>query len=347
MEKRANAPHAGAAPERVTVQAAQSAEGEPRAVFPGFTQPTSNATYCPNQFLDVVLPHFSRGVVRLVGYIVYRTFAWSDRDGRPVNEQHQVSYQELINRAGISRGAIRQAVDEAVAAKLVRVVRRGQAGRVGAAGEAHVLELNWYAGEYTRDPTAFRGFFEGAGHRTYIPNQFFTDLLPNEPLSVLKVVGAVIRFSIGFEVKRGFRRQPAALSYSAIQRYSRIGSREDLSRSLKHAVHCNYIQRVEAGAFDPDAGRLSRPASYGLQWADSQPVAREQSKTRTEAVQAAGSSEPKAVPDEASNSRTGAESNSRTGGGPVTEPAHRSRTRTGLEMHLSVGSRVIDHPLGK
>jgi hypothetical protein len=150
---------------------------------------------------------------------------------------------------------------------------------------------------------------------------------------VLKVVGAVIRFSIGFEVKRGFRRQQTALSYSAIQRYSRIGSREDLSRSLKHALHCNYIQRVEPGAFDPNAGRLSRAASYGLHWADSQP-APGQSKTRTGLSQEVRSGEPKAVPGEASNSRTGAESNSRTGGGPGTEPAHGSRIRTGLEMHL-------------
>jgi hypothetical protein len=74
--------------------------------FEGFAPLQSNTTYCPNQFFDVVLPHFSRGVVRLVGYFIYRTFAWSDRDGRPMSEQHKISYRELIEKSGHqSRGA--------------------------------------------------------------------------------------------------------------------------------------------------------------------------------------------------------------------------------------------------
>jgi hypothetical protein len=71
--------------------------------FEGFAPLQSNTTYCPNQFFDVALPHFARGVVRLVGYVIYRTFAWSDRDGRPISEQHKVSYRELTEEAGISR----------------------------------------------------------------------------------------------------------------------------------------------------------------------------------------------------------------------------------------------------
>ncbi len=59
--------------------------------FEGFAPLQSNTTYCPNQFFDVVLPHFPRGVVRLVGYAIYRTFAWSHRDGRPKSEQQQGS----------------------------------------------------------------------------------------------------------------------------------------------------------------------------------------------------------------------------------------------------------------
>ena len=82
--------------------------------FEGFAPLQSNTTYCPNQFFDVVLPHFARGVVRLVGYVIYRTFAWSDRDGRPIGEQHKVSYRELIEEAGISRGALSEVIDEAL-----------------------------------------------------------------------------------------------------------------------------------------------------------------------------------------------------------------------------------------
>src|SRR3954468_7176828 len=88
--------------------------------FEGFAPLQSNTTYCPNQFFDVVLPHFSRGVVRLVGYVIYRTFAWSDRDGRPMSEQHKVSYREMVEKAGISRGALKEAIDHAIRGNLLQ-----------------------------------------------------------------------------------------------------------------------------------------------------------------------------------------------------------------------------------
>ena len=72
---------------------------------------------------------------------------------------------------------------------------------------------------------------------------------------------------IGFEVKRGFRRQQAALSYSDIQRYGKVGSRQDLASALKHGLASNCIQQLEPGHFDPNAGRTSRAAIYGLKWA--------------------------------------------------------------------------------
>lgn len=296
------------------------------APFHGFAALQSNTTYCPNQFFDLVLPHFSRGVVRLVGYILYRTFAWSDRDGRPMNEQHLISYRELIEQAGISRGALRQAIDEAVQANLIQRVRHGRAACAGAAAESSVFELKWHDGEYTADPARFQGFFEGAGNRTHIPNQFFTRLLPQEALSVLKVVGSIIRFSIGFEVKRGFRRQQVALSYTAIQRYCRIGSRQDLAHALQHALASNFIQQVEAGCFDPDAGRSSKAATYGLRWS-------------TDTKGAASNSGSKSVP--MMNQSVGATGsipvpagrfNNRTGSSSGTVPAQRFRNRTGLEI---------------
>lgn len=291
----------------------------------GFAALQSNTTYCPNQFFDLVLPHFSRGLVRLVAYVIYRIFAWSDRDGRPMNEQHPISYRELIERAGISRGALRQAIEDALRANLIQRVRQGRAACAGAAAEVSVFELKWHDGEYTADPARFHGFFEGAGNRTHIPNQFFTRLLPHEPLSVLKVVGSIIRFSIGFEVKRGFRRQQVALSYTAIQRYCRIGSRQDLAHALQHALASNFIEQVEAGCFDPNAGRSSKAATYGLRWA-----------TEAGATQSSGS---KSVPVmNQSVGRTGSipvparRFNNRTGSSSGTVPAERSRNRTGLEI---------------
>src|SRR5882724_7074375 len=86
--------------------------GGPVAPFAGFALPTSNTTYTPNQFFDVCLPHYSRGVVRLVGFMLRKTLGWCDAEGRPQAEQHAVSYSDLEN-AGISRDMIRLAIDEA------------------------------------------------------------------------------------------------------------------------------------------------------------------------------------------------------------------------------------------
>jgi len=111
--------------------------------FEGFAPLQSNTTYCPNQFFDVVLPHFSRGVVRLVGYVIYRTFAWSDRDGRPMSEQHKVSYRELIEKAGISRGALKEAIGEAIRGNLLLCIQQGRPSQAGADAESSVFELKW------------------------------------------------------------------------------------------------------------------------------------------------------------------------------------------------------------
>ena len=60
--------------------------------FAGFALPTSNTTYTPNQFFDVCLPHSSRGVVRLVAYLIRKTLGWCDADGNPQEAQVHCSY---------------------------------------------------------------------------------------------------------------------------------------------------------------------------------------------------------------------------------------------------------------
>ena len=93
-----------------------AASSEP---FSGFEHLTANFIYCPNQFFDVCLSHSSRGVVRLVAYLLRRTLGWLDKNGEPIEQDISVSYTELVEHAGISRGAIRPAIDEAIQAGLV------------------------------------------------------------------------------------------------------------------------------------------------------------------------------------------------------------------------------------
>lgn len=238
--------------------------------FQGFAAPTSNTTYTPNQFFDVCLPYSSRGVVRLVAYMIRKTLGWCDPEGNPQEERVAVSYQDLVTHAGISRDMIRAALDEAIAHHFILCVRAGRSRASGDSGETALYELAWDdSPEYVKDPKRFRGFFEAEGNRTDIPNEFFDRLIPRESLAVIKTVGAVIRTSIGFQARRGVRRQHSQLSYAHIQRYARIRSASTLSAALRTALNRNYIVRLEEGVFDVNAGHASRAAVYAVKWADS------------------------------------------------------------------------------
>jgi hypothetical protein len=242
-----------------------------RQPFAGFALPTSNTTYTPNQFFDVCLPYSSRGTVRIVAFILRKTLGWCDADGNPQNEQHAVSYADFVE-AGISRDMIHSAIEEAIEGYFIRCVRQPQAKGVASGGVSGQYELQWDERPvYLKDPKQFRGFFAGEGNRTYIPNQFFDEVVPTQTLAVVKIVGAITRFSIGFANKWGHRRRNTALSYLHIQRYSHIKNRSTLSSSLRHALESNYIERVEKGYFDPKAGKLSKVAVYALKWLDSRP----------------------------------------------------------------------------
>lgn len=235
--------------------------------FSGFAAPTSNTTYTPNQFFDVCLPHRSRGCVRIVAYLIRRTLGWSDANGMPLVERHSIPYSDFIGKAGVSRGAVKSAMAEAIDNGFVRCVQAPSSKSSSSPGTSGRYELNWdERAEYVKDPEAFRGFFSGEGNRTYVPNQFFDDLVPAETQSVLKVVGSIIRFSIGFQTKWGHRRQQIQLSCQDIRRYSKLSDAHSLLKAIARSIQSNYIVRLEEGFFDPNAGRGSKPAVYALKW---------------------------------------------------------------------------------
>lgn len=237
------------------------------SAFQGFKAPTSNTTYTPNQFFDVVLPNFSRGVVRIVAYLLRKTLGWCDANGNPQEEQIEVTYSELEKKAGISRDMIRGALDDALNGRLIECVTAGRPKLAHDAGQTARYQLCWSSTPYTTRLADFRGFFEGEGNRTDIPNEFFDVLIPNEPLSVIKAVGSIIRHSIGFQARHGRRRQQVALSYQHIENYARFGSRSDLAKALRIAMEKNYIMRLESGVFSPDAVKR-RAATYAIRWCD-------------------------------------------------------------------------------
>ena len=246
-------------------QAARTADG---ITFTGFAPPTSNTTFTPNQFFDVVLPNASRGCIRIVAYLLRKTLGWCDANGNPQREQIAISNSELERRAGVGHDMIRSALNEALALHFIECVNAGQSASKGDPGKTAVYALKWDAApHYARTIEDFRGFYEGAGHRTDIPNQFFDYIIRTETVSVINVVGAVIRYSIGFVAKHGQRRQHATLAYSQILKVSGLSSRRTLAAAIREAIAKRYIVCLDAGKFSVNVSER-RSATYAVCWSD-------------------------------------------------------------------------------
>lgn len=239
-----------------------------RDAFPGFRPPTSNTTYTPNQFFDVVLRYGSRGVVRLVGYLIRRTLGWSDAEGRPREPEAVISWRELEQRAGIGHSSIAAAIDEALDSRYIVRVREGRPDTAGQSARSASYQLRWDETErYIKVPDAFNGFYAANGNLTYVPNQFFDELVPRETLAVSKVTGAILRHTIGFQTGYGFRRQQVQLSISDLERITRL-HRDSVRLALAEALRKGYVARIEPGVFDKTGGQQSRAAVYGPRWQD-------------------------------------------------------------------------------
>ena len=242
---------------------------EKSTTFPGYPPPTSSTTYTPNQFFDVVLPNSSRGVVRIVGYMLRRILGWSDAEGKPREPQLSFSYSELIERANVSRSMIREAIEEAIAKNFIRCIREPQPNLLGQRAVSGLYELCWANEEtYIKEIENFRGFYSGNGNLTYIPNKFFDFTVREETLSVTKVVGAIIRNTIGFQTKYGMRRQQIEMSFTRLQQITGITSREVISEAIDEAIRKNHIIRVVEGEFRAGASSESTTSVYAIRWLD-------------------------------------------------------------------------------
>ncbi len=235
--------------------------------FNGFESLEANFVFCPNQFFDVVIPNHSRPVVRLVSYILHQTLRWLDDDGHPVRQDIAISFNDLVQKAGIARGSIRRAIAEAVNAKLIQCIVKGHSKSQGQPGRVGEYSLCWdETGHYAKSVDGFKGFYVGQGNRSPIPHSFFAHVLPNEPLAVTKVVATVLRHTVGYQNQYGGgRRTEAQLPFKMIHRYARIASPDTVATSLRSAIASNYIRRVRPGRFSSDADKQCS-AVYAVNW---------------------------------------------------------------------------------
>ncbi len=241
----------------------------PPTRFTGYSPPGSNTTYTPNQFFDVVLPNSSRGVVRIVGYMLRRILGWSDANGNPVHSQVSFTYSDLIEQANVSRSMIKDALNEAIANRFIRCVREPQPKSSGQNAVNGVYELKWSDDvTYIKDLEQFRGFYSGNGNLTNIPNDFFDYTVREETLSVIRVVGAIARNTIGFQTNYGFRRQEVQASMSRLHHLTGITSRDQLSEAVQDSVRRGHLVRVVDGRFEAGSSKDSVAAVYALRWKD-------------------------------------------------------------------------------
>ncbi|MEZ5941106.1 MAG: hypothetical protein R3C18_06925 [Planctomycetaceae bacterium] len=216
--------------------------------------------------MDLCLPHCSRGTVRIVAYVLRQTLGWLDAQGNPIRQEIVVPYRDLIAKAGVSRGAIAAALQEAVEKRFLIRVQSGRAKSVGVNAQSASYQLRWdAAGEYAKHLDQFQGFYAGGGHRTPIPNAFFDAIVAREPLAVVKVVGAVLRHTIGYQNQFGGRRTSAPLAYSYIAKYAQLSLGRVLNQAIHAALDAGYIECVEPGGFGPQQEHRS-PAQYAIRW---------------------------------------------------------------------------------
>ncbi|MHB1457380.1 MAG: hypothetical protein ACYC0V_10750 [Armatimonadota bacterium] len=239
-------------------------------IFPGYPAPTSNYTYTPNQYFDVLLPHFSRGAVRLSAYIIRKSLGWCDQHSKPQEAQVYITHNIAIREANVGRDAVRLALDELIKGRIIVCLKEPRVCTSAQdTGEGGLYMLRWdKTKQYTRNPEKFQGFCAGGGNMTHIPNLYFDVTVKFGTLSLAQVVGTVLRNTIGYEDEDGWRRRQVSLSQKQIKYKMNISSDATVNKALKFAKENGHLIEEHPGYFDTNAGRESRPAVYSVRWSD-------------------------------------------------------------------------------
>lgn len=257
---------------------------DPRAsleAFAGFPDFRANVLYCPKQFFTIVIPHSSVNCIRIVGYMLRKTLGYLDEDGNPLKEQHAFTFSELIEKAGISRGGIRAAIDEALKGNFIRRVKKSIVQTKGVRAKSASYELLWDEENYTDDPSSFNGFHLATSYlneegksvagRKNIPNLFFDHTIRTGSRGLIRVVGTLLWYSIQFG-KGGERRQPVTKSLREIVSLTNL-DKSSVVRALDEAERTNHIVREERGVIDLSGKGESSSTRYAIRWVSVAPQA--------------------------------------------------------------------------
>lgn len=254
-----------------------------RPRFAGFPDLRSNTTFTPLQFFTIALPYSSRGCLRIVGYMIRKILGWVDANGNPTLEQLKFTYRELVEKSGVSHESIADAIAEAIERKFIRCLVQPARSSAGTQATNGVYELCWDKdSDYTNNPHEFRGFFypeamvdndgdrpKAKAARKNIPNAFFEEVIPNEKLSVIRVVGCLLFYSITWG-PAGERKQPVRKSITDLSNLTKI-SRQHVHKAVIEAIESGYLERTTEGTFNSQNRNESQAAEYGVRWTSADP----------------------------------------------------------------------------
>lgn len=237
--------------------------------FTGYPAPISNYTYTPNQFFDVILPHYSRGAVRLCAYMLRQALGWCDADGNPSEGKVAISIETVAMFANVSRRSVSDAIKELIDGRVIECIREpSKSGPRNERSGLYALKWDKTATQYSSTLSEFNGFYDDgkSGCMTRVPDVYLDYTVLQETLSVAQVVGSILRNTVGYEVGRGYRRMQVRSSYSQIMEQTGIASRASISSALEEAISGGHIIAVTPGSFD--GGRDGYAAVYGIHWED-------------------------------------------------------------------------------
>lgn len=204
--------------------------------------------------------------MRIVAFVLRQTLGWLDSNGQPLREEISISYSDLIRNAGVSRGAARAAITEVIEKRFIVQTSVGKSKSAGQAGSSSAFRLRWSEDlSYQKAIDRFDGFYTGEGCRTPVPNSFFDAIIPNEKLNVVKIVGAVIRHTIGYQNQFGGRQSSAPLSHRYLERYANISVGKAVSDAIKASEAAGFIERVSTGKFNPNS-EVRQSTCYRVRW---------------------------------------------------------------------------------
>lgn len=234
--------------------------------FSGFKHFVANFIEVPNEFFDIALRLLNGPSLKVLGYLLYRTFGWKDEHGNPIYcDEVTITSSELSTSAGVGERHVNRSLKTLIQYNFIECIREPRKATKGRRALSGIYKVKYapLGTPYTKDVAHFRGFYSGAGNYTRMPEEFFSYVLPTQNHADTKIVAAVFRETIGWRDldRPGKRRRTAPLNRDKIKRLTGIRSNETVRRRLDACIDKRFVRRVAEGKWHPNP-QHRRPALY-------------------------------------------------------------------------------------